>query len=87
METTNDTGKVLGALLLGAVIGGTLGILFAPDKGSETRRKISAKGTDLSDGMRDKYNELLDELKTDIEMVKTKAKDLVGLDNSSHGSI
>jgi gas vesicle protein len=87
METTNDTGKVLGALLLGAVVGGTLGILFAPDKGSETRRKISAKGTDLSDGVREKFNDLLDELKTDIDMVKTKAKELVNLDNSSHGSI
>lgn len=84
METSNDTGKVLGALLLGAVIGGTLGILFAPDKGSETRRKISAKGTDLSDGVRDKFNDLLDELKTDIEMVKTKAKDLVNLESSSN---
>ena len=84
METTNDTGKVLGALLLGAVIGGTLGILFAPDKGSETRRKISAKGTDLSDGVRDKFNDLLDELKTDIETVKTKARDLVNLESSSN---
>jgi gas vesicle protein len=84
METSNDTGKVLGALLLGAVIGGTLGILFAPDKGSETRRKISAKGTDLSDGVRDKFNDLLDELKTDIETVKTKARDLVNLESSSN---
>lgn len=84
METSNDTGKVLGALLLGAAIGGTLGILFAPDKGSETRRKISAKGTDLSDGVRDKFNDLLDELKTDIEAVKTKARDLVNLESSSN---
>jgi gas vesicle protein len=87
MENTNDASRVLGALLLGAAIGGTLGILFAPDKGSETRRKISAKGTDLSDGMREKFNDMLEELKSDISMVKAKASELVNLDGSSRGNI
>jgi gas vesicle protein len=86
MEKTNDIGRVLGALLLGAAVGGTLGILFAPDKGSETRKKISAKGSDLSDGMREKFNALLDELKADISMVKSKANELTMLDGVAHGS-
>lgn len=87
METTNNTSKMLGALLLGATIGGALGILFAPDKGSETRRKIAAKGTDIGDGMREKFNDLLEELKADIVMVKAKANDLVNLDSNTHGNI
>jgi gas vesicle protein len=86
MEKTNDIGRVLGALLLGAAVGGTLGILFAPDKGSETRKKISAKGSDLSDGMREKFNALLDELKADISMVKSKANELTMLDGVAHGN-
>jgi gas vesicle protein len=36
-------------LLVGAAIGGILGILFAPEKGSETRKKLFAKGKDLKD--------------------------------------
>ncbi len=39
--------KILTALGTGAVIGGTLGVLFAPAKGSETRAKIKESFTDL----------------------------------------
>ncbi len=73
MNHSNDTGKVIGALLLGAAIGGALGIIFAPDKGSETRRKILANGDDLSDAIHDKLNDFLAEVKKEVESVKDKA--------------
>lgn len=37
---TSNTGQTLIALLTGAVIGVGLGILYAPDKGSETRDRL-----------------------------------------------
>lgn len=37
----SNTGQTLLALLTGAAIGAGLGILYAPDKGSETRDKLS----------------------------------------------
>ena len=43
----NSTSKVLVSFLAGAAIGGALGILLAPDKGSETRRKIVETGSDI----------------------------------------
>ncbi len=49
----NNTSKILLALVAGVAIGGALGVLLAPDKGSETRRKLAEKGADLSDSLGD----------------------------------
>ena len=37
----SNTGQTLLALLTGAAIGAGIGILYAPDKGSQTREKLS----------------------------------------------
>jgi gas vesicle protein len=60
MEHSNSNGKLIGALLVGAAIGGALGILFAPDKGSETRKKLMAKGTDLKNDLKERASEMMD---------------------------
>ncbi|TMI61779.1 MAG: YtxH domain-containing protein [Bacteroidetes bacterium] len=44
-----NTSKILIAMGAGLAIGGILGVLFAPDKGSETRKKISDTGKKLAD--------------------------------------
>jgi gas vesicle protein len=66
----NTTSKILLGFIAGAAIGGALGILLAPDKGSETRRKIVEKGSDLGDSLTDSLSGL-------GETVKEKFNDVV----------
>ena len=60
MEDSNNTGKIVVALLVGVAIGGALGVLFAPDKGSVTRRKLLSRGEDLKDAVSDKLTGMMD---------------------------
>lgn len=72
MEHSNNTGKIVGALLVGAAIGGILGILFAPDKGSETRKKIVGKTDDFKDALKEKFETMFEEAKSEFEALKDK---------------
>ncbi len=73
----NTSGKILAAVAAGIAAGAVLGILFAPDKGSETRRKINEQGKKIADNVKDKFNrgkEKFNDLKEDIgKTVKEKA--------------
>ena len=50
----NNTSKILIALGAGVAIGGVLGILFAPDKGSVTRHKIAEGSKKFADNFNTK---------------------------------
>ena len=52
--------KVLSGLAIGAVIGGAIGILFAPKAGKETRQEISGKVKETVQEIKDKVEELKD---------------------------
>jgi gas vesicle protein len=65
-----SSGKVVMGVLAGIAVGALLGVLFAPDKGSETRKKMAEKGGDLADGVKDKLNKLIDELNQKIDEAK-----------------
>jgi gas vesicle protein len=65
-----STGKVLLGLLAGIAAGATLGILFAPDKGSTTRRKITQKGEDYVEELEDKFNDVVNGLSRRFEAMK-----------------
>ena len=56
------------------MVGGALGVLLAPDKGTETRRKIMEKGNDLGDSItefggtiKDKFNQMVNGAKGGVD--------------------
>jgi len=69
-----DNSKLVWGFLAGAAIGGALGILLAPDKGTETRRRIMEKGSDLSGSLKDTFNDVVDGVKDNFNKVRGEAK-------------
>jgi gas vesicle protein len=62
----NTNKKILTAAAVGVAAGSLLGVLFAPAKGKETRKKIHDNSKKLSDGVKntiEKGKEKLDALK------------------------
>ena len=58
-----SSSKTLLGLVAGAAIGAIAGILLAPDKGSETRKRISSKTGDLADNVKNSFGEFIDQVK------------------------
>ncbi len=64
-------GKIVLGVLAGLAAGAVLGILLAPDKGANTRKKIAGKGSkymdDIKEKLNDVYHSILDKTETAIE--------------------
>jgi len=61
--------KVLIGTIAGAAAGAVLGILFAPAKGSSTRKKFTRKSFDYSEELEAKFNDLIDSITSQFETV------------------
>ena len=67
------SGKVLLGVLAGVAVGATLGILFAPDKGTNTRKKISRKGDEYAEELEEKFNDFVDSITDKFVEMKNEA--------------
>ncbi len=70
----HDTGKGFAAgLLLGALIGAGVALLFAPQSGEDTRRLIRKKARRFANDARDRY----DDLKDRVRKARKEAAELI----------
>lgn len=72
-----SSSKLLVGFLAGAAIGALAGILFAPDKGSNTRKKIATKTGDITDSVKTSFNDFIDGLKETYSGAKENAEEFV----------
>jgi gas vesicle protein len=77
MENSNKAINQAGSFLLGTLIGGILGVLFAPKKGSDTRQDILDSGENISETIKDKYGNLVKLVNQEISDVKNMASEAI----------
>lgn len=68
-KKSDDGLKIALALVAGVAVGAIVSVLFAPNKGEETREKIAEKAKDFQYGIKDKYN-LLKEKVFGVEAIE-----------------
>lgn len=65
----------IAGLAVGVAVGAIAGLLFAPEAGEETRKKLTEKGKELSHDLYDKYDELkgsVGEILEDLKNIKAE---------------
>ena len=67
-------GKILLGILSGAAAGAAVGMLFAPKKGTETRKRIADKSNEYVSGTKNRFNDLSNDLSNRYESVKSKVR-------------
>ena len=69
-------GNTIAGVLVGLAAGAALGILFAPEKGSDTRKKIANKGKDSLDDLKNKYNNAIGQLTSKLDKAKNNGLEM-----------
>jgi len=85
----NDNSKVLIGLLAGLAAGAALGLLFAPEKGTDIRDRLSQSIKDLSDSIKDKAADEINNLANLKDKVVSSVKNKVNqepefIDDTEH---
>jgi gas vesicle protein len=73
MKNTDVVVGVLGGLAVGVL----LGVLFAPDKGCNTRKKIAQKGTDLKDNFKGSFADFIASVEDQYSNFTSNAEDAI----------
>ena len=67
-------GKMILGILSGAAAGAAVGMLFAPKKGADTRKRIADRSNEYMYETKSKFNDLADNLSHKYDSVKSKMR-------------
>jgi gas vesicle protein len=70
-----STNKIVLGVLGGVAVGALAGILFATAKGTKTRKRIMKKGNDYTKDLKNKFEDLYNNVSTKYDSVVEQAKE------------
>jgi gas vesicle protein len=72
MSNDNDGMKIFASFLIGAAVGAVLGLLFAPQSGSETRHKIKDLSKKVEEDVQEGFDKISEAAKSFADKTKNK---------------
>ena len=66
--------KIILGVLGGVAVGALMGVLFAPEKGDKTRKKIMEKSNDYADELKDKLDSLLATVTSKVDKMRKEGE-------------
>lgn len=84
-ESTTKLAQIVVGALAGVAVGAIAGILFAPAKGSKTRKQIVGKGDEYADTLQDKFDDLVETVEKKYKNTRNEAGLLIATGRSKFG--
>ena len=72
---SKNTGNTMIAVLVGVLVGAGIGILYAPDKGSKTRKKVKEGYDDAKNDVTGKFDSVSTKLSNKLSTAKVDLED------------
>lgn len=69
--------KLIKGILIGAIAGAVVGVLYAPRKGSKTRKKWRKKGEYIKNAISGEISDMGDEINSNLEGIKANTAIMV----------
>ena len=74
MNNNKHSAQLIGAMLIGVAVGAIGGVLFAPEKGKKTRKKIVKGAQEATNNFKNSIQEQINTLRSEAEELASSAK-------------